>query len=251
MRRERWSSRTLAVLPVLWFALHGMGCAYVYSPMVRSAPPRAPADLAPDEGDLHGGVLFHPSSLVTPAGTLGGSIPVGRDVHLEIGGNLGPQWAMGHAGLRKTFRGPLDGMRTRPVADVAVGGGAGAGGGYSSGGYTYNGEYHEGMLAGYDSRPWTERPAGGVYVDAGIGARIDSAVTPFARARLTLSFAAGLPHTLWLEVGGGVSLRPGRGPIGIHLSASYLGYSNIADRVDLIVIGTGLSVAFGGATGQL
>lgn len=249
MRRMRLPTRALSVLPILWFATQGMGCAYVYSPMVRSAPARAPADLAPDEGDLHGGVIFYPSGLATLAGSLGGSIPVGHDVHLELGGTLGPAWAMGHGGIRKTFRGPMDGMKTRPVADVAVGGGVGVGGACSTGGYYSDGDYHPGPLERYaDGRPWTERFAAGLYADVGVGARIDSAVTPFARARITLSQADGLPHTLWLEAGGGVSFHPGRGPVGVHLSASYLGYLNAADRLDLIVVGTGLSVALGGGS---
>jgi len=244
--------RTLPLLPLLWFAIQGAGCAYVYSPMVRSAPPRAPATLAPDEGDLHGGVLFYPSSFATLAGTLGGSVPVGHDVHLELGGNLGPQWAMGHGGIRKTFRGPLDGTSTRPVADLAVGGGAGVGGGYSAGGYYHDGQYQPGPLEAYgDDRPWTGRFAAGLYADVGVGAQFDSAVTPFGRGRVTFSHADGLPHTLWLEIGGGVSIHPGRGPVGIHLSASYLGYFNAADRMDLIVVGTGLSVNLGGGEGQL
>lgn len=249
MRRARRPIRALSVLPILWFAIQGMGCAIVYSPMVRSTPARAPADLAPDEGDLHGGVVFYPSAFATLAGSLGGSIPVGHDVHLELGGNLGPQWAMGHGGIRKTFRGSMDGMRNRPVADVGVGGGAGVGGAYSAGGYYSGDDYHPGPLEDYaDSRPWHERFAAGLYVDAGVGARIDSAVTPFFRGRITLSQADGLPHTLWLEAGGGVSFHPGRGPVGVHLSASYLGYLNAADRLDLIVIGTGLSVALGRAS---
>ncbi len=233
-------------LPVLLLAaaVGGTGCGYAYSAPVRADHFRAPAGIRPDEGSVSGGVSYYPSIGATLAGHLSGSVPVGKDWRVEFGGHWGYEWLIGHAGLRKTWRGPFDENRAQPVGDLGFGGGLGAGGGYDDGGYYDGEEYHEGSTTwpGAGGR-WSERVAGGFTVDGGVGARIDDAVTPFLRARLQYSANARLPATVWFEAGGGVSLYPGRGPVGVDLSARYAGYTNAVDGWNMFVIGLGVTVA--------
>jgi hypothetical protein len=165
------------------------------------------------------------------------SIPIAEDLHLEVGADLRPHdeaWAMGSAGVRYTV-GPakVDGRRpsTGPFGDVEAGLGAGVGG--------VRGEV-EGQPA--DTRTAWERFAFGGYLGAGFGYRFLPWIGGFARTRLQVTHADGIPTTTWFSAMGGPEFTAG--PVSLHVAGGWAGYQNDTDGTQGPLFEAGLGVRF-------
>jgi len=194
------------------------GCLVPVAPMVRTEPLGAPGTVGKDQVGVQGAAVLWPGTGVGGGGAV--VLPLGKDWHVEVGGSGGPWWAMGSAGLRKTFRRKdFDGHGW--VADIGAGGGLGGADSLMG-------------LAGDSVEDMWIAVAGGGYLDAGVGFRIKRIVTPFLRARGQVSATQVAPTTLWWDVGAGLEFYPSADHFAVFISGSATGFTN------------GLAVGFSG-----
>jgi hypothetical protein len=111
-------------------------------------------------------------------------------VAIEAGGEIGGGWALGWAGPRFTVD-PWPEARFRPVVDFELQAGAGVGG---------HSEREN------DDRSWDDRPAGGGAAGVGFAYHLGR-FAPYARGRVSVTDAVGVPLTTWTIATGGAQWR--------------------------------------------
>ena len=205
--------------PLFAAALAAVGCAPTYAPPVRSPHAGAPARAREGDVVLGGAALGHLSG----APRIGGpTVGIGlRDwVALEGGADIfRDEWVMGWAGARFTHA-PNRYARHHYAGDLETGLGLGFGG-------QLCGNDRDGACEETDDRSAYDRFAGGALLGLGVSGHF-AFFSVFARTRLQLTRAQGIPPTLWAALGPGLQFRVAE-TVDLYTQVTYGGYVNSID----------------------
>lgn len=224
-----------AVTSLVLLAAGLCACNPVYAPLIRAAQYGAPGRLQGGRAEVGvtAGGLGVPNDLVPHVG-----FGIRDWVALEFGGNYLPgDWATGWGGPRFTCVPHPE----KPI-HFALDGEFGLGGG--RGGNLHDNHYSESedCDGGCDGRQWQDRIAFGGYGGIGVGVHIHW-FSLYARGRVEVSRATGIPVTYWPSVSGGMEFDIAR-IVQLSAGGGYLGYYNDSDRASGFFYQVGLNVQF-------